>query len=80
MKVGLLSYNYIHLKTEQIFQRLLERKFELTFYLLPFKKREKREVFFEHRPNQENSISIELLANSHNIPIKHLQDFRGGFR
>ncbi len=78
MKVGLLSYNYIHLKTEQVFAKLLSKNFDLKFYLLPFQKRDSRDVFFSHRPNQENSVAVEVLAKSNDIPIKYLQDFRGG--
>ena len=78
MKVGLISYNYIHLKTEQVFERLLRKEFDLKFYLLPFIKREEREQFFQHRPNQTNSIAVEVLAKTHNIEIRYLNDIRGG--
>jgi len=80
LKIGLISYNYIHLKTEQVFERLLRKGFDLKFYLLPFVKREKREVFFQHRPNQINSIAVEVLAKAHNIETEYLKDIRGGIR
>ena len=34
--VGLITYNYPHLKTEQVAQRLLSQSYELKMYALPF--------------------------------------------
>jgi hypothetical protein len=80
MKIGLISYNYIHLKTEQVFEGLIRKGFDLKFYLLPFQKREnlERVVLFNHRPNQINSIAVEEIAKAHNISIDYLNDIRGG--
>ncbi|MGB2551777.1 formyltransferase family protein [Campylobacter sp. MOP51] len=77
MKIGLISYDCKHLKTEQVLQRILDKGFELKFYLLPFIERKNREILFNHRPDQNNSILARNLAKSHDIDIKYIQDPRG---
>ena len=51
-KLAIITYNYHHLKTEQILNNLLiENIFEITLLALPFKQRKQRECFFMHRPD-----------------------------
>lgn len=68
MDIGLITYHYPHLKTEQVLERILDRGHAYTIYALPFKYRKPREVLFSHRPSQSNSILPEILAKKHNIP------------
>lgn len=68
MDVGLITYQYPHLKTEQVLERILSKGFKYTMYALPFKPRKAREVVFEHRPCQFVSILPAILAEKHDIP------------
>jgi phosphoribosylglycinamide formyltransferase-1 len=68
MDVGLITYHYPHLKTEQVLERILNKGFKYTMYALPFKYRKKRKPIFDHRPNQFTSILPEILAEKHKIP------------
>jgi phosphoribosylglycinamide formyltransferase-1 len=67
--VGLITYDYPHLKSEQVIHNLMRRKdYIYKIYALPFKPRPKREVLFNHRPDQTNAIATEVIARKHNIP------------
>ncbi len=54
MRVGIITYDYEHLKTEQIVSNLVldKRILEIKLFALPFLKRKERKVLFKHRPNQ----------------------------
>jgi len=82
MKIGLITYNYYHLKTEQIATALsLDESNELTIFGLPFIERPVREVFFPHRPDQTKSLQIKDLAKSLGvefIPCASDEDITGG--
>lgn len=73
MKLGIITYAYPHLKTEQIILNLLLRgegggvKTEIIVYAFPFIKRQKRDVLIEHRPNQQNAISPDVLCKNFNL-------------
>lgn len=70
MNIGIITYAYPHLKTEQILLCLLNKSFSpqnITVFALPFKKRKEREVFFSHRPAQEKAISPITLCEAYNI-------------
>jgi len=65
--IGLITYHFPHLKTEQIIENLLPKYKELKIYALPFKYRKEREVFFNHRPNQTVAVAPEAIAKKHNL-------------
>jgi phosphoribosylglycinamide formyltransferase-1 len=76
--IGIITYDHPHLKTEQIANRLLlnadlpgATAVELKLLALPFSPRAKREVLFQHRPDQEQSIHTRELARFHNIEFLH---------
>ena len=77
MKIGLISYNSRHLKTEQVFEGLIRKRYSLKFYLLPFRQFKKRSVLFEHRPKQNNSAHVLDIAHKHGVDVVLLEDFRG---
>lgn len=53
MRICLLSYDAPHLKTAQVTLGLMNRGFRnIDFMLMPFIKRNERNVFFQHRPFQ----------------------------
>ena len=49
-KWGIITYDIPHLKTSEILERCHNAITKI--YLIPFKERKKRDVLFEHRPNQ----------------------------
>ncbi len=65
--VGLITYNYPHLKTEQVIENLVYYYSKLKIYALPFIPRKDRVVLFHHRPNQTISIAPEVIAEKYNI-------------
>jgi phosphoribosylglycinamide formyltransferase-1 len=64
MKIGVITYDSCHLKTEQLVLSYQANKeiSEINLYALPFKKRPKRKVLFEHRPNQEQGVLSSKLV------------------
>jgi phosphoribosylglycinamide formyltransferase 1 len=73
MRIGLITYDFPHLKTEQVLQRLLaKRDFNYEMFALPFKDRKAREVLFLHRPDQKDAVATSVLAERHGIPYKRV--------
>lgn len=68
MRVGIITYQTNHLKTEQVFKRLMKKKpeNEYIFYGLPFVTRKKRDVIFAHRPDMKSGMDTRNLANQFN--------------
>lgn len=66
--VGLITYDYPHLKTEQILLRIIEKQYSYKMYALPFTPRKPREVLVQHRPDQAISVAPEILARKFDIP------------
>lgn len=66
--VGLITYNYPHLKTEQVIQQLVKQKLKFRMYALPFNPRPQRETLFDHRPNQSLAVAPNIIAEKHSIP------------
>jgi phosphoribosylglycinamide formyltransferase-1 len=72
--VGIITYDHVHLKTEQLASRLLLNArlpagalLDLKLLALPFSPRPKRDVLFQHRPDQEQAVNTRELARFHNI-------------
>lgn len=66
--IGLITYHFPHLKTEQVIQRLLHKPYKYKIYALPFVNRPNRKVLFSHRPDQSEAVSPQVIAEAHNIP------------
>lgn len=66
-KIGLITYQTNHLKTEQIFKKLVKKYSaeNFTFYGLPFVQRAKRNVLFNHRPDQSLGRNTLDLAKEY---------------
>ena len=71
--VGLITYQYPHLKTEQVLQRLLRFNYKLRMYALPFTHRKCRETLFEHRPDQSDAVAPQIISEKHSIPYIECQ-------
>ena len=67
-KIGIITYHYPHLKTEQVLQRIINKPYKWKMYALPFIERTKREVLFPHRPEQTDAVAPQVLAEAHGIP------------
>jgi len=66
--VGILTYDYFHLKTEQVVHQLIRKGFkELTLFALPYTQRPDRPVLIPHRPKQVDAITTEDLAIGNNL-------------
>ncbi len=70
LRLGIITYDHAHLKTEQLVHRLLFKnklaighKFDLKLLVLPFSPRPSRAVLFAHRPDQEKSVTTRELAD-----------------
>ena len=67
--IGLITYNFPHLKTEQVVEPLLNTSYHFKFYALPYKPRKKRETRISHRPEQTAAIAPSVIAAKHRIPF-----------
>lgn len=62
-KIGIITYDHNHLKSEQVIVPLYNKGFDIVIYALPFVQRPTREVLFSHRPNQQNAQHPNDIAN-----------------
>ena len=75
-KIGIITYDCPHLKTEQIISIFSQRKILIhKVYALPFVVRKEREVFIKHRPDQFTAASTEDICYKKGIEyIKCISD------
>jgi phosphoribosylglycinamide formyltransferase 1 len=81
--IGLITYDFPHLKTEQVFLNLLTRydPKQFSMYALPFVPRKERVIQVNHRPDMSKGVAPRLLAQAHGIPytaVAHDYDIPGG--
>ena len=69
-RIGLITYQANHLKTEQVFKKLIQYypPQAFSFYALPFVERPERKVLFQHRPDQSKGMDTESLAATYGCP------------
>jgi phosphoribosylglycinamide formyltransferase-1 len=73
--VGLITYHFPHLKTEQILQHLIKMPDKhYKIFALPYKARKERTVLFPHRPNQTEAVAPEVIAEKHKITYKKCEN------
>jgi phosphoribosylglycinamide formyltransferase-1 len=66
--IGIFTYDYYHLKTEQVVHNLLRKGYKkITLLALPFSQRAERTILIPHRPNQFDSITTEELASANKL-------------
>lgn len=74
MKIGIITYDAPHLKTEQVVLGLPDRSIhELHFFALPFKSRPSREVRFPHRPDQSAGAHASAVAHAVGAPYTRVK-------
>ena len=66
MKLGVISYQAPHLKTEQIVRGLLG-KYDMSVYALPFVSRNERRVWLRHRPEQSAAAHPRELCERYGL-------------
>ena len=67
--IGLITYDYPHLKTEQLLQGLVNMPdINLKIFALPYTGRKERVTLFSHRPNQKEAVAPEVMAEKHKVP------------
>ena len=64
MRIGIITYDYAHLKTEQLACRYIqnEKISEINLYALPFIPRAERAVVLPHRPDMTHAVPTESLS------------------
>lgn len=67
-RLGIITYNMNHLKTEQIVLNLLNQ-YEIIVYALPFVPRPDRKVLFQHRPNQFAAAHPQDICKYYDLPF-----------
>ena len=74
-KIGLITYNCPHLKTQQVLQGLLKKKkYEFEIFALPFLSRKPRRILLNHRPDQTKAEDSHKIAIDHAIPYNNCQN------
>ena len=72
MNIGLITYDFNHLKTEYVVKKLSEDKRVSSIQILamPFKKRPRRKTLFNHRPDQSLGSHTSKLINLEKVAFK----------
>lgn len=76
MKIGIITYDVPHLKTQQVFFKLIEQGYKIFFFLTKFKKLKERTVLYHHRPFQFNGPDIFELSKKYKIKINKLENIK----
>jgi acetyltransferase-like isoleucine patch superfamily enzyme/folate-dependent phosphoribosylglycinamide formyltransferase PurN len=76
MKIGLITYDTAHLKTQQVFYKLLKKKYKITFFVSKFLKFKPRVQLFKHRPNQIVGPNVFQIAKKYKIKIHPIEDMK----
>ena len=82
MRIGVITYDHPHLKTEQVVRALLKYDYELTLFALPFSPRRTRPCVFEHRPCQFDAVHPQRLAEQCSLVFRRCasdSELPGGF-
>lgn len=83
--IGIVTYNYRHLKTEQVLEKLLRKdvnEAHYTIFALQFIARPARHELFKHRPNQFTGTETSQMAKLYGIPFVECAsdvDIQSGF-
>jgi len=72
--VGLITYNFPHLKTEQLLQYFVKMDCNFKLFALPYEERRERITLIPHRPNQKEAVAPEVMAEKHGIQYIKCKD------
>jgi len=76
MKIGIITYDVPHLKTQQVFFRLIEHGYKIYFFFTKFKKFKERTVLHHHRPFQFSGLDIFELSKKYKIKINKIENIK----
>jgi hypothetical protein len=72
LKIGIITYNVPHLKTQDVIFKLLERNYKISLILTKFKKFKKRTTLQSHRPIQfQGPNPYDLSKKFANYSTRH---------
>ncbi|MDR1802252.1 MAG: hypothetical protein LBQ94_01480 [Treponema sp.] len=67
-KIGIITYHFPHLKTEQLLQHFVKMPdIDFKIFALPYVERRESVTLFPHRPNQKDAVAPEVIAEKHKI-------------
>ncbi len=77
MNLGIITYHYPHLKTEQVLLRLLAmNRYSMELFALPFNPRKPRNPIIVHRPQQETGAHPEEIAKKFGLAYQAVKQDR----
>tara|TARA_B100001059_G_C17656664_1_gene487337 strand:+ start:220 stop:888 length:669 start_codon:yes stop_codon:yes gene_type:complete len=76
MKIGIITYDVPHLKTQQVFFRLIEQKYQIYFFFSKFTKFKERRVLHYHRPFQFSGPDLFELSRKYKIKTNKIEDIK----
>tara|TARA_B100000989_G_scaffold298804_1_gene289982 strand:- start:5419 stop:6084 length:666 start_codon:yes stop_codon:yes gene_type:complete len=76
LKIGIITYNIPHLKTQDVFFNLLERNYKISLIITKFKKFKNRTALQNHRPIQFQGPNPYDLSKKFNLKISNIENIR----
>ena len=76
MKIGVITYDIPHLKTQDLIFKLISKKYKIKIIITKFKKFKKRDVFLNHRPYQFLGPNPYELAQKLKLGIHKIQQIK----
>lgn len=76
MKIGIITYDIPHLKTQEIIYRLHKKGYKISIFITRFKKIKKRLTLYNHRPNQFFGLNPYELSKKLKIKNYKLNDIK----
>lgn len=73
MHLGIITYDYPHLKTEQLVHAFVRSGYRITVFGLPFVPRRPRKVLFSHRPEQANAAHPRMVCERFGLTYKRCE-------
>ncbi len=73
MKIGVITYDTRHLKTEQVVERLAQSGQEMVFFILPFVERNRRDPLLNHRPEQTCAAHPRAIARKFDFTVYDIE-------
>ena len=76
MKIGIITYNVPHLKTQDVIFKLIESNYKISIFLTKFKKFKKKTILQKHRPIQFQGPSPYDLSKKLNLKVYNIENIK----
>jgi len=76
VRLGVITYDAPHLKTEQVVLGLLARGYRFDLWAIPFQARPARQTLIQHRPAMDDAPHPEALAQHYALAFDRVADSR----